>query len=147
MELTEDEQNVFSWAFGILNDEKDGNITNKELAAFMRCIGKTATESQLNSMINEVDTDGNGFIDFNEFITALTRKLTGELDDDEVRDAFRVYDKDNTGFITADQLRLVFFDVDQVVPEEEIEEIIRNADQDGDGRLSYEEFVQMMSNR
>ncbi|XP_034477198.1 calmodulin-beta-like [Drosophila innubila] len=147
MELTEEEQKIFSWAFGVLNDEKDGNITNKELAAFMRCIGKTATESQLNSMINEVDTDGNGFIDFNEFVTALTRKLSGNLDDDEIRDAFRVFDKENTGFIGPDQLRSVFFDVDQVVHEDEIEEMIRNADQDGDGRLSYEEFVQMMSNR
>ncbi|KAM8711223.1 hypothetical protein ACLKA7_000373 [Drosophila subpalustris] len=147
MDLTDEEKEIFTWAFSVLTDEPDGSITVKELAAFMRCIGKTATESQLNSMINEIDTDGNGFIDFEEFVSALTRRLSGNLDDDEIRDAFRVYDKENTGFIGPDQLRSVFFDVDQVVHEEEIEEMIRGVDQDGDGKLSYEEFVQMMSNR
>ncbi|KAH8371875.1 hypothetical protein KR093_009211, partial [Drosophila rubida] len=147
MELTEKDREHFEWAFSLLIDDKDGYITQKELAGFVRSLGREADESQMNSMINEVDEDGNGFIDMDEFITALSRKLSGNLDDDEVRDAFRVFDKDNTGYISMDQLRIVLIDLDQPVSDEELDEMIRAYDQDGDGVLSFEEFVQMMTTR
>ncbi|KAH8307057.1 hypothetical protein KR044_004231 [Drosophila immigrans] len=147
MELNENDRDHFEWAFSILVDDKDGNVTHKELARVVRCLGKTANEAQINAMINEVDEDGNGFIDIHEFTTALARKLTDNLDDDEVREAFRIYDKDNTGFISLDHLRSVFWDLDQMIGEEEVDEMIRFYDVDGDGLLSYEEFVQALTTR
>ncbi|XP_060651412.1 calmodulin-like [Drosophila nasuta] len=147
MELNDHERESFEWAFSLLTDDKSGFITQKELVGFLHALGKTASESQMNAMINEVDEDGNGFIDFKEFVTALSRKLSGNLDDDEIRDTFRVYDKDNTGFITADQVKTVFFDLDQPIADDEIDEMIRTYDSDGDGMLNYEEFVEMLTTR
>lgn len=58
-------------------------------------------------MINEVDADGNGQIDFPEFLTMMARKMKDTDSEDEVKEAFKVFDKDGNGFISAAELRHV----------------------------------------
>ena len=58
-------------------------------------------------MINEVDSDGNGTIDFPEFLTMMARKMKDTDTEEEIREAFRVFDKDGNGFISAAELRYV----------------------------------------
>ncbi|KAH8407491.1 hypothetical protein KR222_002253, partial [Zaprionus bogoriensis] len=145
MELTDEQNEVFAWAFNILNRDKDGSLAPKDLERFMKALGKQATDSQLNSMINETNVSGNGFINYEEFVATVGRRLRGNVDDDELRDAFSVYDKENTGYVTSEQIRSVFIDLDVLLTEDEVEDIIRAYDQDGDSKLSYEEFVLMMT--
>lgn len=60
-------------------------------------------------MINEVDADGNGTIDFPEFLTMMSRKMKDTESEEEIREAFKVFDKDGNGFISAAELRHVFY--------------------------------------
>ncbi|KAL4313498.1 hypothetical protein GQ457_01G038720 [Hibiscus cannabinus] len=95
-------------------------------------------------MINEVDADGNGTIDFPEFLNLMARKMKDTDSEEELKEAFRVFDKDQNGFISAAELRHVMTNLGEKLTDEEVDEMIREADVDGDGQINYEEFVKVM---
>ncbi|KEF60247.1 calmodulin [Exophiala aquamarina CBS 119918] len=130
----------------ILYQDKDGDgqITTKELGTVMRSLGQNPSESELQDMINEVDADNNGTIDFPEFLTMMARKMKDTDSEEEIREAFKVFDRDNNGFISAAELRHVMTSIGEKLTDDEVDEMIREADQDGDGRIDYNEFVQLM---
>jgi calmodulin len=101
-------------------------------------------EAELKEMIKEIDTDNNGTIDFPEFLTMMARKLQDSEGEEEIREAFKVFDKDGTGFISAAELRHVMTNLGEKLTDEEVDEMIREADVDGDGQVNYDEFVKMM---
>ncbi|KAL1857383.1 Calmodulin [Paecilomyces lecythidis] len=121
-----------------------GQITTKELGTVMRSLGQNPSESELQDMINEVDADNNGTIDFPEFLTMMARKMKDTDSEEEIREAFKVFDRDNNGFISAAELRHVMTSIGEKLTDDEVDEMIREADQDGDGRIDYNEFVQLM---
>jgi calmodulin len=81
---------------------------------------------------------GNGTIDFPEFLTMMARKMKETDSEDEIREAFRVFDKDGNGFISAAELRHVMTNLGEKLTDEEVDEMIREADIDGDGQVNYE---------
>uniref|UniRef100_A0A9L0KKN2 EF-hand calcium-binding domain-containing protein 11 n=2 Tax=Amniota TaxID=32524 RepID=A0A9L0KKN2_EQUAS len=135
----------FKEAFSLFDKDGDGTITTKELGTVMRSLGQNPTEAELQDMINEVDADGNGTIDFPEFLTMMARKMKDTDSEEEIREAFRVFDKDGNGYISAAELRHVMTNLGEKLTDEEVDEMIREADIDGDGQVNYEEFVQMMT--
>jgi len=111
----------------------------------MRSLGQNPTESELNDIIAEFDADDNGTIDFTEFLTMMEKKLKqAETEDDEIREAFRVFDKNGDGFISAAELRHVMTHLGEKLTEDEVDEMIREADLDNDGQIDWNEFVRMM---
>ncbi len=95
-------------------------------------------------MINEVDVDGNGSIDFPEFLSLMARKMKDTDTEEELVEAFRVFDRDGNGLISAAELWHVMTNLGEKLTDEEVDEMIKEADLDGDGHINYEEFVRMM---
>jgi EF-hand domain pair len=83
-------------------------------------------------------SSGNGTIDFPEFLTMMARKMKDTDSEEEIREAFRVFDKDGNGFISAAELRHVMTNLGEKLTDEEVDEMIREADIDGDGQVNYE---------
>jgi len=73
-QLTEEQIAEFKEAFSLFDKDGDGTITVKELGTVMRSLGQTPTDIELRDMIHEVDVDGNGEIDFSEFLTMMGKK-------------------------------------------------------------------------
>jgi calmodulin len=121
-----------------------GTITSKELGTVMRSLGQSPTEAELKEMVAEVDADGSGAIDFHEFLVLLARKMRHAGADDELREAFRVFDQDQNGFISRDELRHVLQNLGERLSDDELAEMLREADVDGDGQINYNEFAKVM---
>ena len=67
--------------------------------------------------------------------------------EEEILEAFKVFDKDGNGFISAAELRHIMTNLGEKLSDEEVDEMIREADIDGDGQINYEEFVKMMMSK
>lgn len=110
----------------------------------MRSLGKNPTEAELQDMMNEVDTNGNGTIDFPEFLNLMAQKMRDTDSVEELTEAFLVFDKDQNGFISAAELRHVMSNLGEKLTGGVVDEMIREADADGDGQIDYQEFVKVM---
>lgn len=99
----------------------------------MRNLGQHPTEDALKQMIDEVDADGNGTIDFAEFLTLMARKMKAKDSEAEILEAFKVFDKDGSGKISPAELRLVMTNLGERLTDNEVEEMIKEADINGDG--------------
>ncbi|KAF5752340.1 calmodulin-like protein 11 isoform X2 [Tripterygium wilfordii] len=144
-EVLSDEQIVeFREAFCLFDKDGDGCITIEELATVIRSLDQNPTEEELLDMISEVDADGNGTIEFTEFLNLMAKKMKETDAEEELKEAFKVFDKDQNGYISATELRHVMINLGEKLTDEEVEQMIREADLDGDGQVNYEEFVKMM---
>lgn len=143
-QLTEEQIAEFKEAFSLFDKDGDGCITTQELGTVMRSLGQNPTEAELQGMVNEIDKDGNGTVDFPEFLSMMSRKMNDTDSEEEIREAFRVFDKDGNGYVSAAELRHVMTRLGEKLSDEEVEEMIRAADTDGDGQVNYEEFVHML---
>lgn len=94
-------------------------------------------ETELRDMVNEVDQDGNGTIEFNEFLQMMSKKMKGADGEDELKEAFRVFDKNNDGLISSSELRHVMTNLGEKLSQEEVDDMIKEADLDGDGQVNY----------
>lgn len=143
-QLTEDQVAEFREAFSLFDKNNDGKITTKELGTVMRSLGQNPSESELADMINEVDANNDGTIDFAEFLTMMARKMKDTDSEEEIREAFKVFDRDNNGFISSQELRHVMTSIGEKLTDEEVDMMIKEADANGDGRIDYNEFVQLL---
>ncbi|KAL6325019.1 hypothetical protein AAG906_022109 [Vitis piasezkii] len=142
--LTAEQIAEFQEAFCLFDMDGDGCITLDELTIVIKSLEHSTTKEELQTMMDEVDADGNGTIEFGEFLNLMARKMKESEAEEELKEAFKVFDKDQDGYISANELRNVMFNLGERLTDEEAEQMIREADLDGDGKVNYDEFVRMM---
>ncbi len=79
-------------AFFNLDTDKDGVILIKQLGPLLRMCGENPTEADIQDMVNEIDKDGSGYLQFPAFLNLMARKYSDSNAEDEIREAFRVFD-------------------------------------------------------
>lgn len=145
--LTEEQIAVFKQAFSVFDRNSDGTISIKELGALLRSLGQNPTEAELQEIISEVDADESGTLEYSEFQALMVKRMKDSGCEDEIRSAFRVFDKDGNGLISAAELRHALTNFGEKMTDEEVDQMIREADVNGDGHIDYEEFIKRVSTK
>ncbi|KAE9593937.1 hypothetical protein Lal_00016892 [Lupinus albus] len=146
-QLSNEQITEFHEGFSVFDKDGNGCISTEELGTVMRSLGQNPTEAELHDMINSVDADRNRTINFSEFLNLMARKMKDTVSEEELKEAFRVFDKDHNGVISAAELQHVMTNLGEKLTDEEVNEMIREADVDGDRQINYEEFVKVMTAR
>jgi calmodulin len=110
----------------------------------MASLGQKPSEAELQDMVNQTDLDGNGTIEFEEFLYMMSRQMRDGDTEEDIRAAFRLFDKDGDGKITTAELTHIVKNLGEPLPQEEVDEMIAQADPDKDGIIDYAEFVHLM---
>ena len=142
--LTRAQVQEFKEAFDIFDVDGGGTITVEELEEVMKSLGQKPTKAQLEATVREIDADGDGAIDFAEFLTMMLRKMNEGNPEKELMDVFMVFDKDGSGTISPDELRSAMRVIGEKLTDDEIEDAIKLADKSGDGEVDYDEFIQFV---
>ncbi|VAH45386.1 unnamed protein product [Triticum turgidum subsp. durum] len=140
--LNEEEIKGLKQMFMNMDTDNSGTITYEELKAGLAKLGSKLSEAEVKQLMDAADVDGNGSIDYVEFITATMHRHKLERDEHLFK-AFQYFDKDNSGFITRDELETALIE-HEMGDADTIKDIISEVDTDNDGRINYEEFCAMM---
>jgi centrin-1 len=142
--LTEEQKSEIREAFDLFDTDGSGTIDAKELKVAMRALGFEPKKEEVKKMIADIDKDGSGTIDFEEFLQMMTAKMGSRDTREEILKAFRLFDDDNSGTITFKDLKRVAKELGENLTDEELQEMIDEADRDGDGEVNEEEFYRIM---
>ncbi|ESN91916.1 hypothetical protein HELRODRAFT_90218, partial [Helobdella robusta] len=136
-------------AFDLFDQDKDGRITMDELKTVMTSLRLPTTDEQIQQMIDRVDTDGNGTIEFCEFRAMLEehRKLFGQEEDgdgvkrkeiEDVEKTFKVFDIDGDGLIDSDELKKTMLMLGEEVDDDDVTKMMSAADRNKDGKIDFD---------
>nr|GMD06941.1 calcium-dependent protein kinase-like [Ipomoea batatas] len=140
--LSEEEIKGLKAMFANMDTDNSGTITYEELKSGLTRLGSKLTEAEVKQLMEAADVDGNGTIDYIEFITATMHRHRLERDE-HLYKAFQHFDTDHSGFITRDELKSAMMEYG-MGDEATIKDIIDEVDTDNDGRINYSEFCAMM---
>ncbi|XP_031108864.1 probable calcium-binding protein CML13 [Ipomoea triloba] len=141
-DLSSDQISSMKEAFTLFDTDGDGKIAPSELGILMRSLGGNPTQAQLKSIISEEKLSSP--FDFKRFLDLMSKHLKPEPFDRQLRDAFKVLDKDNTGFVVIADLKHILTSIGEKLEPAEFDEWIREVDAGSDGKIRYEDFIARM---
>jgi len=139
-------------AFNLFDRDGDGLISRNELDSVLKSLGvNTTSEQEVRELVGEGQagqfTARGGSIDFDFFCVLMGKKVKTLSNEDELKDAFRVLDKQGHGWITAKEMQLVCANLGEDMEEEEVDKMIAEAISNYDGKIYYDGFVKTMISR
>jgi len=144
-DLTELQIAEYKEAFQIFDKHGEGVISSKELGTIMRSLGLNPSDEDLKEIIDSFDNDkNNNLIDFNSFLIIMAKRKNDIDKEEDLLDAFRVFDKENNGKISSRELRYVMMSSGEDLNENDIEDMIHEASIDNEEYIDYHKFVKLM---
>merc|ERR1711934_931375 len=136
----------FRQVFNLFDPLRTGSIPNSKMGDVLQSLGQIWTDRELDQLVQQADADQSGSIEFDEFVDLMERtNKTEEEIDLEAKAAFKEFDADKSGFITCDELTEAltatgYCGPGKALTPEIITQIFIQCDQEGDGKLTLEEF-------
>jgi calcium-dependent protein kinase len=141
--ISKQEKDDLARVFKAFDTNGDGKLSMDEVKiGYENHYGITMTDEEIERMFRSVDSDNSGFIDYSEFVVAAMneKQLTSN---DKLQAAFNMFDKDGSGVISSDEIKDVL-GFGGNLDTKQIDAIIKQVDDNGDGEISFEEFINMM---
>mmetsp|Transcript_10400 Transcript_10400/g.25444 ORF Transcript_10400/g.25444 Transcript_10400/m.25444 type:complete len:194 (-) Transcript_10400:278-859(-) len=146
-ELTQEQLDEIKEAFMLFDTNHTGTINVRELRAAMRALGFQVKKEELKEMLDGIDKNGNSEINMEEFIKLMSGKMGLRDTKEEILKVFQLFDVDNSGYITLKNLRRIVNELGEQLSEQDLQEMIEEADRDQDGQISPDEFYRVMKKR
>lgn len=131
-------------AFRAQDPHDTGKINTRQLGNVLRALGQLPTEAELYDLVDEIDEEGEGDIKFAEFEAMMIKRLEALNKDESLQAAFKLFDRDDDGYISQAELKTLMFNMGERCTTEEFSDMMREIDTDNDGKISYAEFVYAM---
>ncbi|NP_001155801.1 centrin-like isoform X1 [Acyrthosiphon pisum] len=143
-EFSEKQMADIKEAFELFNVNESGTIETKELKVAMRALGFEPKKEEIKRMLLNINKQHTGVITYDDFVTLMSIKMADKDSREEIIKAFKLFDDNCTGKITFSNLKRIAQELGENIADEELQEMIDEADKDGDGEVSQEEFLQIM---
>ena len=131
-------------AFTMFDRDKDGLINYNELGNVLKSQGFTPTNQELLEMIADVDENEDDKINFEEFLILMHSRLKKADIENELNEAFSVYDKNGSGLISVREFKRIMSALGEKILEEEIDEIIQKVDPKNRGYINYKDLTKII---
>jgi len=131
-------------AFSEFDQNSDGYISKEELLNVVTNFGHVIANEELDNMIKLADSDGNGLIDFKEFLCLMEQNYQDENTDQEMKNLFSMIDVNKDGFLSEKEIRTMMKNLGEKVCKKDIRKMVKEADKNRDGKISFDEFKEMV---
>ncbi|KAJ1735513.1 myosin II light chain [Coemansia biformis] len=147
---TPEQLSEFKEAFGLFDRTGHGTVPPSSLGTLLRALGQNPTEAEVQELIGDMDTsdDAEG-IHFDKFVKLVMRpggfnSANSEASFNEFVQAFQVFDRENSGFISGGELRYVLTSLGEALTDAEVDELLKGVPMDKHGNINYEELVRTL---
>ncbi|XP_067632723.1 troponin C, isoallergen Bla g 6.0101 [Eurosta solidaginis] len=136
-------------AFKAFDHDEKGTIEYRDVQQILEILGQKLDDKAVKALLKEVDKSNSGKLDFSQFCKLASRFV--DVEDDapalvsELKEAFRVYDKEGKGYLTVQVLRDILRELDDKLSASDLDMIIEEIDADGSGTVDFDEFLQVMT--
>ena len=146
--LSEQEICELHEAFNIFDVESDGSIEANQLMMLMNSLKQYPSKEEIEIILKEMDLNSDGQIYFNQFLRIMAKRLKNLKQDEDryLKSLFTSLDRNNNKLISIHEIRYIVTHSGENISEKDIETIMKEADTDGDGYISFEEFMMIMKN-
>uniref|UniRef100_A0A7S3T4P0 EF-hand domain-containing protein n=2 Tax=Choreotrichia TaxID=141411 RepID=A0A7S3T4P0_9SPIT len=144
-ELREDQLHEIEDSFELFDKDGTGVIDTDELWVALRALGSEPKKSEIKALVGEVDVDGTGQIDFDGYLKIILNKLAERPSKIDIEKAFRLFDGGAKGEVCAADLRRIADQIGEQISDEEIAEMIKEADSSGTGAVNLDEFIKIVT--
>ena len=145
--LSIESKNKLKSNFNQFDKDNDGLLYYSEFKELMKLTTSKLREADLQDLLNDSDMNENGQIKFQTYVDIINKINRKNETEEELYQAFKIFDKDNSNLISARKIMDVFTKIDDKLKEEEVLQMIKEFDMDQDGYLNYEEFCAMVKNK
>lgn len=134
-------------AFVLFDSDNKGCLDGRELKSAIRALGFDIKKEQIRKMMNDLGKEPTDTIKFDEFVLCMKDRMQDKCTKEEVMKIFALFDDEQTGKITFRNLKRVAMEIGENISDEDLREMIEEADRDGDGALNFDEFYRIMKRR
>ena len=148
LDVPEDKLHQYKESFDFFDRDKSGTISPEEIQKLLKNYGYPMAMEEVKKLVNKIDTDGDGELNFEEFVTLLQTQ-TIFVDDDEsdpLLEAFKSFDKNNDGKIPNQELKFIIMSLGDIFSKEEVEQCFKIFKLDEDGDIEYIKFIEYWRN-
>merc|ERR1711990_419291 len=142
--LTDEQKAELREAFDLFDTDGSGAVDAAELHTAMTALGFEPKKEEIAKMGKEMDKDGDATVDFEEFCIMMAEKMNQKDGKDEMLKGFKQFDDDSTGKISFKNFKRVAKELGETLSDPELQEILAEADTDGDGEINEAEFLAVM---
>merc|ERR1712083_183773 len=145
--LDHDQIDSLKKGFDGFDKEGGGTITQTTMQMILKSMGVKVDKDEMDGYAAEVDEEATGKFSFLQFCQIAAKFMVEddvEQMKEELKEAFRIYDKEGQGFITNEVLKEILREIDNTLTEEDLDGIIEEVDEDGSGTMDFDEFQEMM---